>query len=295
MTGDVALAHDLDLRKARYFVVTAEELHFGRAAERLRIAQPVLTRQIRAFEAELGVMLFDRSSRGTRLTDAGAELVDALRNLLREARTVQRRAARLGHAPNRIVVAFMPGLSPSRLARRLQERFPGLQKEPLRASFDDQVEVVRDGRADLAFVRLPIERRGLVVVPVLAEPRLAVLSVDHPLAERAPVTLADLADLPLLQDPAAVPELLGTRTAAAARPQPTVEEKLERVAIERGFVILPESTARMYTRDDVVLVAVDGLGPSEVALIASEARRSPVIDAALDLARDDAEEIRAAA
>jgi DNA-binding transcriptional LysR family regulator len=76
---------DLDLRKLRYFVVTADALHFGRAAGLLHIAQPVLTRQIRVLEAELGVTLFDRSSRGTALTDAGRTLLPEARTLLRSA------------------------------------------------------------------------------------------------------------------------------------------------------------------------------------------------------------------
>ncbi|MBU2668052.1 LysR family transcriptional regulator [Actinoplanes bogorensis] len=271
---------DLDLRKLRYFVVTAETLHFGRAAELLHIAQPVLTRQIRALESELGAALFDRSSRGTELSEAGAALLPEARALLRSARALQRHARR----GTRIVVGFMPGLAPAPLIRALRERFPDLEVDVIRTSWDDQVEVVHDGRAELSLVRLPIDRAGVTVVPVLSEPRVAVLSRDHHLAGRDVVTLDDLAGLPLLQDPMAVPELLGTRTAAEARPQPNVEEKLERVVIDSGFVILPRSTALAYPRPDVVLRPVDGLAPSEVALIRAESASSEVLDTAMKIA-----------
>ena len=120
------------------------------------------------------------------------------------------------------------------------------------------------------------------MIPAFSEPRVAVVSRDHPLAT-GEVTLDDLAELPLLQDPAAVPELFGTTAAAQARPSATVEEKLERVAIEKGVVILPESTARFYTRPDVVIREVEGLAASEVALIHAKGRTSAVIDAAVEI------------
>jgi DNA-binding transcriptional LysR family regulator len=275
---------ELDLRRLRYFLAVAENLNFGRAAEQLHIAQPVLSRQIRVLEAELGITLFERSSRGTALTAGGAELVEEARGLLRNAEALRARARRAAGPSPRIAIGFMPGVVPTALVRALRERFAHLTVEVLRTSWSDQVEVVHDGRADVSFVRLPIDRRGVVVVPVFSEPRVAVFARDHPLAAAERLTLADLADVPLLQEPSAVPELLGTRAAASARPHPTVEEKLERVAGERGVVILPDSTARFYSRPDVVVRDVEGLAASEVALIHLAHRSSPVIDAAVGFA-----------
>jgi DNA-binding transcriptional LysR family regulator len=83
------VAPDLDMRKLRYFVAVAEELNFGRAAERLHIAQPVLSRQIRSFESELGVQLFARDSRGTQLTAAGKQLLEDARFLLAESKALR--------------------------------------------------------------------------------------------------------------------------------------------------------------------------------------------------------------
>ena len=283
MSDPAGVTHaDLDLRRLRYFLATAEALNFGRAAERLHIAQPVLTRQIRVLENELGLTLFERSSRGTRLTDAGSALLDDARSLLRTANALQSHARRTARTPHQLSIGFMPGIVPTPLVHALRERFPDLAVEVLRTSWDDQVDVVHDGRADLSFVRLPIDRRDLTVIPAFSEPRVAVVSRDHPLAT-GEVTLEALAELPLLQDPAAVPELFGTAAAAQARPSATVEEKLERVAIEKGVVILPESTARFYTRPDVVIREVEGLAPSEVALIHAKGRSSAVIDAAVQI------------
>src|SRR5882724_8565452 len=87
-------APDLDMRKLRYFVAVAEELNFGRAARRLHIAQPVLSRQIRSFEDELGVRLLVRDSRGTELTAAGTQLLEDARFMLRESKALQQRLVR---------------------------------------------------------------------------------------------------------------------------------------------------------------------------------------------------------
>lgn len=282
MSDWTGATRDVDLRKLRYFVVTADTLSFGRAAGLLHITQPVLTRQIRALEAELGVTVFDRSSRGTALTEAGLEILPEARALLRSAQALQRHARRSARGGSKLVVGFMPGVVPTPLIRALRRSHPALAVDVVRTSWDDQVEVIHDGRADVSFVRLPIDRAGLMVAPVFSEPRVAVLSSAHPLAGRASLSLDDLAGLPLLQDPTAVPELLGTRTAADARPQPTVEEKLERVVIDDGFVILPASTALAYPRPDVVLCTVEGLAPSEVALVAAAAATSDVIATAMD-------------
>jgi DNA-binding transcriptional LysR family regulator len=276
---------DLDLRKLRYFLAVADTLNFGRAAALLHIAQPVLTRQIRALEVQLGVQLFERSSRGTQLTSVGAELVGDARRLLHGARRLQQQARRAGRSADRLAISFMPGLVASPLVRALQGRFPDLDVEVVRTGWDDQVEVLHDGRVDLSLVRLPVPRRGLAILPVVSEPRVAMLSLDHPLAHAAHVTLDDLADIPLLQDPSAVPELRGSRGAEAARPQATVEEKLERVAIEQGLVVLPESTARYYSRPDVIARAIPGLAPTQVGLARLRDAASPVITAAEELVR----------
>ena len=282
---------DLNLRRLRYFLVVAEELHFGRAAERLHIAQPVLSRQIAVLEHELGVELFDRSTRGTQLTDAGRALRDDAKTLLRSATALQRRARVSARGAQRFVIGFMPGLIATPIVRALADAFPELDVSVVRTSWDDQVEMLHDGRIDVSMVRLPLDRRGLTVLPLFSEARLVALPSEHPLAAFDSVTVADLAPLPLLQSPDAVPEwrdaqLDFVRIAgdAAQPPTPlrTVEEKLEHVAAGRGIAVLPASTAQFYSRPDVVYVPVSDLPPGEVALAWETHRSSAPLEVAAE-------------
>jgi DNA-binding transcriptional LysR family regulator len=267
---------DLDLRKIRYFVALAEELHFGRAAERLHIAQPVLSRQIKALEDELKVRLFSRDRRATALTPAGEQLLADARPLLAAAEATRRRLARAARGTDTFTIGFMPGLIVTGAVRELSRRHPRLGVEVVRTGWDDQTDVIHDGRVDVGYVRLPIDRRGLEVRDLFAEPRVAVLPADHPRAGKGVLRIADLAGERLLQDPAAVPEwrVVGAEPPPAIR---TVEEKLEHVAAGRGVVVLPLSTATFYTRPDIVHVEISDIGPNQVCLAWDAARRSPLI------------------
>ena len=271
---------DLDLRKIRYFVAVARELNFGRAAAELHIAQPVLSRQIRALETELGVQLFVRDRRRTELTAAGEALFADAGPLLAGAEALRRRVGRAARGTGAFTVAFMPGLIVTGAVRALTAAHPGLRIEVLRTSWTDQVEVLRDGRADVSCVRLPVDRRGLKVAALFDEPRVAVLPAGHRLARKDEVHLADLGGETLLQPHEAVPEWreLTGDTAPRAAPTPVaVEEKLEHVAAGHGIVILPLSAAGFYQRSDVVSVAIADIGPSRVALAWDASRRSRLI------------------
>ncbi|MGW4209427.1 LysR family transcriptional regulator [Lentzea sp. NPDC004789] len=259
---------DLDLRKLRYFVAVAEHLSFGRAAEALHIAQPVLSRQIRAFEAELKVRLFERSSKGTTLTPAGAQLLADARPLLAQASALLRRVG----VADTFTVGFMPGLIVTPAVRVLASRHPGLRVDVLRTTWEDQVEVIHDGRVDVSYVRLPVALDGLRVVPLFTEPRMAVVPATHRLAGKESVLETDLSGERRVQhtDPP------GFRS---------VEEKLEHVAMHGGVAILPLSTAVFYSRDDLVHVPIDDIAPNEVALAWAEHRHTPLIAEFSEIAR----------
>lgn len=272
---------DVDLRKLRYFVAVAERLHFGRAAAALHIAQPVLSRQIRALEDELKVQLFVRDRRATELTPAGEQLLADARPLLASADALRRRVVRAAKGTT-FTVGFMPGLIVTQAVRRMQERHPDLTVDVVRLGFDDQTDAIRDGRIDVGYVRLPIDSCGLKVVPLLSEPRVAVVPAEHRLAGKDSISIADLADEHLLQDPDAVPEWrdIATELRTGRQPVPalrSVEEKLEHVAAGHGVVVLPLSTATFYTRPDVTHVAIDDLGPNQVCLAWDSARRSRLV------------------
>jgi DNA-binding transcriptional LysR family regulator len=274
---------DVDLRKLRYFVAVAEELHFGRAAGRLHIAQPVLTRQIRALETELQAELLRRDRQGTELTDAGRQLLEDARPLLASAEALQRRVRATATGTSGFTVAFMPGITVTSLVRLMHSRHPGLNLRLLRTSWHDQVEVLHDGRADVSIVRLPVDRTGLRLRPLFSEPREVALAIGHRLADKESVRIADLAVDHLLQNPDAVPEWRDIAVEArepGRREVPaidSVEEKLELVAAGKGVAIIPASTARFYTRPDVVTIPVTDLSPNQVALAWPAGRRNPLI------------------
>ncbi|MFG1623199.1 LysR family transcriptional regulator [Kribbella sp. NPDC049227] len=281
---------DVDLRKLRYFVAVAEELHFGRAAERLHIAQPVLSRQIRAFEDELRVQLFVRTKRATELTPAGRQLLDDARPLLASAEAVRRRVTQAARGPKTFTVGFMPGITVTPAVRAFAAAHPEVEVEVIRTTWDDQVDVLHDGRVDVSIVRLPIDQQGLSVRPLFEEPRVAMLPSDHRLAGKPVIDITDLAGEHLLQEPDAVPEwrdiALELRT-GAPKPLPalrSVEEKLEHVAAGTGISILPLSVATFYHRSDVAAVPVSDLATNKVCLAWTASRRSRLIYDFADLA-----------
>lgn len=280
----------LNLRRIEYFVAVAEELGFGRAAERLHVAQPVLSRQVALLERELGVALFDRSTRGTALTDAGRSLLPDARSLLQSAAALQRRARHAARGVERLSIGFMPGLVVSPLVQALRRSVPDLEVDLVRTGWDDQVETILDGRVDLGLVRSPVGARGVRVEPLFEEPRLAVLAASHPLAGADRLEVDDLARYDLLQSPEAVPEWRDARQRLGLPPGRTtghpreVEVKLERVAAGPGIAVLPASTARFYRRPDVVVRAVDGLGPSEVAVAWIGRREEALLRSAIETA-----------
>jgi DNA-binding transcriptional LysR family regulator len=283
---------DVDLRKLRYFVAVAEHLHFGRAAEALHIAQPVLSGQIRALEAELKAPLFVRDKRATELTPAGRQLLADAGPLLASADALRRRVARAARGPGSFTIGFMPGLIVTEAVRALARRYPQLTVNVLRTNWDDQTAVRHDGRADVSYVRLPVDQSGLQVQALLAEPRVAVFPAGHRLAGKDTITIADLADEHLLQDPSAVPEWRDIATEMrSGRPRGvpvfhTVEEKLEHVAAGHGVVLLPMSTAAFYTRPDVAYSHVSDIPPNQVCLAWDATRRGQLIQDFAAIAAD---------
>jgi len=275
-------AVDLDMRKLRYFVAVAEELNYGRAAERLHIAQPVLSRQIRSFETDLGVQLLARDSRGTRLTAAGKQLLKDARFLLAESKALQQRLFRVAKPTETVTVGVMPGLLATAAAAAFEDDDPSRRAVVVQVGSAEQVDVVLSGDVDVVYAREPFDPSGLGTAPLLEEPRDVVLPAADPLAKKKRVRLADLASRRLLQDPATLPEWYAIATPEHRRPGQmahTVEEKLELVAAQEGFVILPRSTTAFYRRPDVRVLPVQDIGPSQVTLIWDAATDNPTRDA----------------
>ncbi|WP_371552072.1 LysR family transcriptional regulator [Streptomyces sp. NBC_00554] len=193
----------MELRTLRYFVAVAEELHFGRAATRLHMSQPPLSRAIKQLETDVGATLLHRSAAGVTLTAAGAALLDEARTLLDQAEQARVRVAAAAGA-SAITVGILgdstdPGAT--RLAAAYRRRHPGVEVRIRDTDLTDPTCGLRAGLVDVALTRGPFDETGLTVHELRADPVGAVLRADDPLAGRDHLQLADLADRRWFQFP----------------------------------------------------------------------------------------------
>ncbi|TDU84145.1 DNA-binding transcriptional LysR family regulator [Kribbella voronezhensis] len=250
---------DLDLRKLRYFVAVAEHRHFGRAAEELYIAQPVLSRQIRALESELGCALFVRTTRSVQLTPAGEQLRQEARGVLASVDSAIRRVHEVDRGVERLVVAFAPGLHVSEAVLAFTAKYPDVEIDLVRLNWWEQDPPLRDGRADIGYLRRPFDDSGLRTVPIGSERRIACLPLSHRLVDRQELAMADLAGESIMDTP--------------SRRTSSVEEKFELIASGHGIALVPESVVAAYPRPDLVyLPVIDGV-VAETSLVVAEHRR----------------------
>ncbi|MEE1798062.1 LysR family transcriptional regulator [Streptomyces sp. NPDC101062] len=280
---------DLDLRKLRYFVTVADRLHFGSAADELHIAQPVLSRQIRALEQDLGTSLFTRDRHGVELTDAGRQLLADAGPLLASTHAVRRRVSAAANGKRRLMVGFRAGVAVIPAARAFEDRHPDVVVDVRRIEGDDQAAMLLDGRIDVGYVRLPIDEAGLRVTPLYTEPRVAVLPAGHRLAGKEEVTEADLAGEPLVWhgDPSTQPTKRPLPN--AGYPVRGVDETLEHVAAGRGISFLARSASVFYSHPDIAYVPIPDLAPDQVSLAVAASRTSPLVDDFVTAARSTAE------
>ena len=190
----------MELRHLRYFAVLAEELHFGRAAERAFVAQSTLSQQIQTFEAELGTQLFERSRRSVALTEAGKTLLPYAQRVLREAERAERvaRAAEGGKAGLLRIgyeaTAMRSGLPEA--IKSFRAEAPGVKLDLYEEGSRAQAEALRNGDLDVGFVFLPVDERGLRIEPLNEAFAVMVLPSEHRLAGRKAVPLPQLEEEP---------------------------------------------------------------------------------------------------
>jgi DNA-binding transcriptional LysR family regulator len=204
--------------------------------------------------------------------------------LLANAAALTRRTRIADRGRISFTVGFMPGLMVTEAVQALEFAHPGLSVSVLRTGWDDQTDVVHDGRVDVSYVRQPVNSRGLQVVDLFTEPRVVVLAATHRLSGKESVSITDLIDEHLLQNPDAVPEWRDIATDILhKRPRDdrvnsySVEEKLENVARGKGIVVLPESVVRSYHRPGIVTAPITDIGPNHIALAWDATRRSKLI------------------
>lgn len=195
----------MELRHLRYFVCVAEEQNIGRAALRLHISQPPLTRQIQQLEDQMGVTLFRRTHRGVELTDAGKVLYDDARQILGMTERAIERSHKAAHGQlGRVDVAiFGSGIFGAipRLLRAFRHAHPGVSIYLHNMVKDEQIDALRHGRITLAFNRLMRPIPGLISETLLTEALFVALPAESPLAAQAQVALPELADVPLVLFP----------------------------------------------------------------------------------------------
>jgi DNA-binding transcriptional LysR family regulator len=250
----------MELRHLRYFVAVAEERHFGRAAERLHMAQPPLSQQIRRLEDELGVTLLRRTTRRVDLTDAGAAYLEKVRLILSavdeagvEAQRVQ--AGLSGRLSVGCVGSATYSLLPA-LARTLREERPGLDVT-FRGEMlvPEQVAALHAGEIDLALLRPPLEESGLTVLHLRTERLIVVLPEAHRLSRRRRLRVPDLRDEDLVLHPSRggstmhglVTELC-RKSGFSPRVRHEVRETstlLTFVAAGLGLAVVPETVAAL--------------------------------------------------
>ncbi|OCB40116.1 LysR family transcriptional regulator [Mycobacterium malmoense] len=291
MTESVSPVIDLDLRLVGYFVVVAEQRHFGRAASALRIAQPSLSRQIRRLEQQLGVRLLDRTPQGTRLTEAGEVFLPRAKALLRSAAqaTAQARAAA---QPSRITIGYTTGMIVTPAVREMRREHPDAEVQVTHLDWDRALDALLGHQVDAVVTRLPFPTDGLHVTILYDEPRVLAMSVDHRLAGREFVTLDDIADEPM-------PRVRDSDTAWSAfwriDPRPdgrrapdgpfinALEDKFELIASGQAVAVVPDLRVNTL-RPDITTVPLRGVEPCHVVLAARAGDRSRLVAAFRKLA-----------
>lgn len=192
----------MELRHLRYFATLAEELHFGRAAVRLHIAQPPLSQQIRQLEEELGVRLFHRTSHHVSLTEAGAVFLEDVRRMLAQLEEACRTAQRVGHGEaGYLRIGFIDSAVYDVLPTLLQAfrtRFPNVEVVLHQKASWEQIAELHSHMLDVGIIRPPIPATSLETLTIRQEPFVVALPVGHPLAEQKSIPLSALAHEPFV-------------------------------------------------------------------------------------------------
>ncbi|GAA3456212.1 LysR family transcriptional regulator [Dactylosporangium matsuzakiense] len=278
---------ELETRQLRYFVAVAEERHFGRAAERLGMAQPPLSRAVRALERQLGVQLLERTTRSVALTPAGESLLADARVALDAVARAERRARRAGEPVPSLRLALKADYDAG-LLPKLLDAFTALPVELLLGGRGEQVAALHDGRADVALLPTPFDGRGLDTEPLLTTASVVALAAGDPLAARTSLRLADLTGR----------KLPGGTAAERGRMQPHASGRsfdLSQIfnLIEVGEVVwfLPAFVAERFPRPGLAYRPIEGVEPVTLAVAWPAESRSPAVAAFVRAAKAVAEAV----
>jgi DNA-binding transcriptional LysR family regulator len=290
---------DVELRELRIFLVLADELHFGRTAERLGISQPGVSEAVRVLESRLGVKVFDRTSRRVRLTPAGEELKRNAAPALALLDQALAQTSQLSHAVRGLLrVGFVlttEGPALSRLVAAFQARYPACEVRLQEVETFDAYRALRRSDIDVLCNWLAVDEPDLTAGAAFAYyPRALAVAATHRLAGQHTVSIEDLANedvasLPPTIPPAVYDLIVPPRTPSGhpirrTQPVQTINEILSLVA--RGRIVHPtSSTVPIFNRDDIVLIPIEGLPPIPLGLVWCTSRENPRIRALNEVAR----------
>ncbi len=288
----------MELRHFRYFVAVAEELHFGRAAERLHMAQPPLSQQIRQLEVEIGFALFRRTKRSVQLTEAGQLFLDRVRVIFAQvdqAIEIGRQASRgdLGQ----MVVGFVGSAAYNVLPPILQSmrtQVPGVGLELRELTTVQQLQWVAEGNIDVGFVRPPVNLPGLESEVIFQEPLMMALPECHPLCQDETVAVRSLRNEPFIQFPRVLAPglydpIISLCQQAGFSPN-VVQEAIQMqtivslVAAEMGVAIVPASLQNLQ-RKGVVYKPLAEVTPLVAIALVWRKFPSPVVQRFVEVAR----------
>ena len=295
---------NIELRHLRYFVAVAEEESFTAAANRVHVAQQVLSTQIRQLEAAVGTQLLNRTSRGATLTAAGSAFLDAAREVLAD---VDRGVAAARNAARAVAGKLSVGLGPgceNETRTRLLTAFEGAYPEvDMRMQTFDMTQPsagLLDHSSDIALLRPPVAAPGIELMMVRSEPRVFVLPVGHPLSGREELRLADVAGLPFVTAERATDgcEPTAWQNDWLIKPRPagdvpiigasarTVDEWCEHVVAGHGISLCPASAARFHDRPGVCFVPSTGLPPTTMCVAWRTGDTRPAVQHFVSLAAE---------
>ncbi|RMF68541.1 MAG: LysR family transcriptional regulator [Cyanobacteria bacterium J069] len=289
----------MELRHLRYFITVAEELHFGRAAVRLHMAQPPLSQQIRQLEGELGFQLFYRTKRSVQLTEAGAVFLQECQRVMQQLD----QAVQIGQQVSRgergqLVIGFVSSAAYSILPPLLQAfraAAPDVSLELHELTTDQQVQWLRDRRMDVGLVRPPVDDPAFCLTLLSEEPLVVALPQQHPLAQQPQVSLADLAGKPFILFPRPLAPGLYDQIISLCQQggfSPTIVQEaiqmqtiISLVAAEMGVAIVPLSLQNLQ-RTGVVYRALQEPTPkAAIALLTRQLDPSPTVQGFLAIAQ----------
>lgn len=289
----------MELRYLRYFVAVAEELSFTRAAERLHMAQPPLSQQIRRLEARLGVMLLHRTKRRVELTEAGRVFLHQAYQAIHSIEQGTLLAQRAGRGEiGRLAVGFLEYTSYTLIPpilRAFRERFPEVNVVLRLFTNTQQVAALRSGQVDVSFLRPPVNDGEIASTLISRERFILAMPANHPLAGNAAVSLKQFANDPFIMyarelGPTFHNELFGFCGKAGFSPRVALEVSQIHAAVGLvgsgiGVALVPQS-ARRVQLDDVVYRPLVERAPNVDVLLAWHPKRSsPLLEAFLQTSR----------